>query len=90
MSSCPFPKPTNKSGLRKNQLRKRTRKARALGQSGQIVVEYLLLLVVAVGLATLITKTMINRDESNPGIVLSAWRDLLTAIGSDKADDIQR
>ena len=90
MSSCPFTEPTNKSAPSKNQLRKLKRGAGALGQSGQIVVEYLLLLVVAVGLATLITKTMISRDEGNPGFVLSAWRDLVTAIGADKADDIQR
>lgn len=61
-----------------------------LGQSGQIVVEYVLLLAVAVMIAALITKTMISPSKDNPGFVLTAWRDVVEAIGSDKADDIKR
>ena len=61
-----------------------------LGQSGQIVVEYILLLAVAVVVAALITKTMISRDQDNPGFVLTAWRDVITTIGEDKPDDIKR
>ncbi|RYZ70577.1 MAG: hypothetical protein EOP05_13120 [Proteobacteria bacterium] len=61
-----------------------------LGQSGQIVVEYVLLLAVAVLVATLITKTMISPNKDNPGFVLTAWRDVVQAIGSDQPDDIKR
>lgn len=68
---------------------KRNEKMR-LGQSGQIVVEYVLLLVVAVILAALITKTMISANPDSPGFVLTAWRNVVQAIGSDKADDINR
>jgi hypothetical protein len=55
-------------------------------QSGQIVVEYVLLLIVAVGLAALITKTLVGSDPSNPGFVMSAWNALITQIGADHAD----
>lgn len=61
-----------------------------MGQRGQIVVEYLLLLTVAVVVATLITKTMISRDPDNPGFVLSAWQGIIQTIGADKPDDISR
>ena len=61
-----------------------------LGQSGQIVVEYVLLLAIAVMVATLITKTMISPNKDNPGFVLSAWHDVVNAIGADKPDDIKR
>lgn len=69
--------------------KKRSEKMR-FGQSGQIVVEYVLLLAVAVILAALITKTMISGSKDSPGFVLSAWKNVVEAIGSDKADDIQR
>jgi hypothetical protein len=60
------------------------------GQSGQIVVEYILLLCVAVAVAALITKTMVSTDKDNPGFVLSAWKNIVHTIGSDMADDIDR
>lgn len=61
-----------------------------LGQSGQIVVEYVLLLTVAVGVAVILTRTMVNRDPDNPGYILAAWKNVITFIGNDKPDDIQR
>jgi hypothetical protein len=61
-----------------------------LGQSGQIVVEYVLLLVIAVIVAALITKTMISPNPDNPGFVLTAWKNVVEAIGADKPDDIKR
>ena len=59
-------------------------------ERGQIIVEYVLLLAVAVILAALITKTMISHDPGSPGFVLKAWQGIVTDIGADKADDIQR
>lgn len=58
-------------------------------QSGQVVVEYVLLLIVSVTLAFLITRTMVGSDVSNPGFVLKTWRAIITQIGKDKADDIK-
>lgn len=60
-----------------------------LGQRGQIVVEYVLLLVVAVSLATLITRTMISQSQGQTGFVISFWQEIITQIGADKADDIE-
>ena len=53
--------------------------------SGQIVVEYVLLLVVAVAVAALITKTMVSSED---GFIISTWSRVVKQIGSDYADDI--
>lgn len=59
-------------------------------EKGQIVVEYVLLLVVAVSLAILITRFMVNRNPDSPGLVIQTWSRILNTIGSDSADDIRR
>jgi Flp pilus assembly pilin Flp len=71
-------------------LRFRSRKNRSGNrESGQIVVEYVLLLVVAVSLATLITRTMISQSQGQTGFVITFWQQIIDQIGSDKADDIE-
>ncbi len=59
------------------------------GQSGQVAIEYVLTLVVAVGLAALITRTMISRDPDNAGFLIRSWSSIIEAIGKDKADGLQ-
>jgi len=55
---------------------------------GQIVVEYVLLLVIGVALAFLITTQMVSRSESSPGFLVRKWVSIITAIGADSADDV--
>lgn len=55
---------------------------------GQIVVEYVLLLVVGVGLAILITSTMVSRNPDSPGFLVKKWYDIIQTIGKDTADDL--
>lgn len=54
---------------------------------GQIVVEYVLLLVIGVSLAFLITSQMVSRSSENTGFLVKKWIAIIKAIGSDKADD---
>lgn|GEM_PF-2221771 len=56
-------------------------------ESGQIIIEYVLLLVVAITIAALVTKAMISSDQGNPGFVLTTWSKVIQAIGADTADD---
>jgi hypothetical protein len=56
-------------------------------EAGQIVVEYILMLTVAVAAALLIVKTMVNMDPQNPGFLISTWTGLVQAISTDVADD---
>lgn len=52
-------------------------------QRGQIVFEFVLLLVISVTLATMLSKRMVSRDPSNPGFLTGAWARMSQAIGSD-------
>ncbi len=56
------------------------------GSSGQIVVEYVLLLVIGVGLAVLITKQMVSRNPDKPGFLVKKWVGIIETIGKDHAD----
>tara|TARA_Y100000031_G_C8027798_1_gene295703 strand:+ start:326 stop:538 length:213 start_codon:yes stop_codon:yes gene_type:complete len=59
-------------------------------RSGQIVVEYLLLLVVATVIALLISSQMVSRNSEAPGFLIQQWNMIITTIGADYADDIER
>lgn len=53
----------------------------------QVLVEYLLLMVIAVGIATLLTNILISRKPgSSTGIIITAWDKILTTIGKDLPD----
>lgn len=50
------------------------------GRKGQVVIEYILLLVVSVLIATILVGFV---DETNDGILFQKWRNLLTTIAQD-------
>ncbi|NJL25419.1 MAG: hypothetical protein HC902_09735 [Calothrix sp. SM1_5_4] len=52
------------------------------------MVEYVLLLVIGVGVAALITTTMVSRSAENPGFLVKKWSDIIGFIGKDTADDL--
>lgn len=52
-------------------------------QQGQIIIEYILLLVVIVGLGAFILRAMVSRDEENPGFLIEQWSDVIKQIGED-------
>jgi hypothetical protein len=76
--------------FRTNHLNRSSRYGSRPGERGQVVVEYVLLLVASVTLALLVTRLMVGRDPGNPGFVMSAWDAMVKEIGSDNADDIRR
>jgi uncharacterized protein (UPF0333 family) len=51
---------------------------------GQVVIEYVLLLIVAVVVAILITQFMVSRNPDEPGVVVNKWNKINRAIGDDK------
>ena len=59
-------------------------------ESGQIIIEYVLLLVIAVIVAAMVARIMVKNSGTDPGIVPQAWARILKEIGKDKADDIKR
>ncbi len=52
---------------------------------GQILVEYVLLMVIAVGCATLLTKQLISRG-SDEGHIIKMWNKVIVIIGNDVPD----
>jgi hypothetical protein len=63
---------------------------RRQSESGQIIVEYVLLLVIAIGLATILTRALVSRTQGDEGIVIRAWEEMLNQIAADHPDDIKR
>lgn len=57
-------------------------------QSGQILVEYILLLLIAVSCAMILTTALVGRraDVDNSGILIKSWHKIITAIGNDIPD----
>ncbi len=57
-------------------------------QAGQILVEYLLLMVIAIACATLMIKALVGRGEtgSNRGMITKQWDRILHVIGHDLPD----
>lgn len=57
-------------------------------QKGQILVEYLLLMVIAVACATILVKNLIGRgpDDQNTGVFIKQWDKIIHIIGNDLPD----
>lgn len=57
-------------------------------QKGQLVVEYILLLIIAVSIAMIVTTSMVSRNEEDPGFMITKWRQIIDAISQDITDDL--
>jgi uncharacterized protein (UPF0333 family) len=61
--------------------------SRDSSQKGQIVVEYVLLLSIAVSIALVVISLLIKRDKDNPensGALIRKWQQMQEAIATDK------
>lgn len=52
-------------------------------QRGQVIIEYILLLVVALGLASMIMKAVVSRSPDEPGFLMKRWQQMLKEIAAD-------
>lgn len=50
---------------------------------GQVVLEYVLLLVISVSFAALVVRMFASRDVDNPGFLVQKWDELRKAIGDE-------
>ena len=57
-------------------------------RSGQILVEYILLLLIAVSCATILTTALVGRrgSEDESGILIKNWNKIIRIIGNDLPD----
>ena len=52
-------------------------------QRGQVIIEYILLLIVAMGLATIIMKSIVKRDPNEAGFLMERWQAMIDQIAKD-------
>lgn len=55
-------------------------------EKGQLALEYVLILVACVALATLVRITIVDRSPDSPGFLIQRWVKLSQAIGEDTVD----
>jgi hypothetical protein len=51
--------------------------------SGQVAVEYILLLMVGIGIWLLLVNGLVSRNSESPGAVTAKWNQIIQMIGSD-------
>ncbi len=57
-----------------------------MNNRGQVVVEYVLLLVIAVSISVVLLSALVKRDPDNPGILVAKWHQILSVVGDDLPD----
>lgn len=57
-------------------------------QRGQVIVEYLLIMVLMVAIAATLTKRLVGRGDSDDqkGVIVKSWSRIIKAIGNDLPD----
>lgn len=55
--------------------------------SGQLIVEYVLILSIAAVVAGIVASTLASRDPDNPGAIITGWSKVVESIGKDSVDD---
>ena len=56
-------------------------------ESGQVVIEYILLLVIAVSVSAIISTSVVGRNQDSPGFLTKAWSGLIQFVATDQTDD---
>lgn len=63
------------------------KKSLILNNKGQVLVEYMLLLLISVSFATLLVSKLISRkDGDGQGIIIQSWSKMLETLGNDLPD----
>lgn len=52
-------------------------------ERGQVIIEYVLLMLVALGIATFIMKSMVSRNADDAGFLMKKWQTLIEQVASD-------
>ncbi len=56
-------------------------------RSGQVVIEYILLLVIVTGLGAVIIKGLVSRNSEEPGLLVAKWHSILKTIAEDNPEE---
>lgn len=58
-----------------------------INRKGQIAVEYILLVLIAVTIAATLVSVMVSRNEEEPGFLIRAWQNIITTISTDQSGE---
>lgn len=58
-------------------------KSRRGSARGQVLLEYILLLVITIAVAAMILRVLVRKDPDEPGALLTRWNAINQAIGQD-------
>jgi uncharacterized protein (UPF0333 family) len=61
-----------------------------LSSGGQVVIEYVLLLLITVSIAALVISRFASRDAANPGFLVLKWCNIQKTIREDNPGDRSR
>ncbi len=61
------------------------RKSSVLNSKGQVLVEYMLLLLISVSFSAILVKKLISRGAEQ-GIIIQSWDKMLQTLGNDLPD----
>lgn len=56
-------------------------------RKGQVVLEYILLMVLMAGLGAFIVRSFVSRNADEPGILVTKWDSILKVIAEDNPED---
>lgn len=56
-------------------------------RSGQVVIEYILLMVVMAGIGAFIVRSIVSRNADEPGLIVAKWNQILQVIANDNPED---
>ena len=61
-----------------------------LKNTGQVVLEYVLLIVVGLAIVMTISNVMVSRNPNDTGILMKFWRNIIVEIGEDLPETIKQ
>lgn len=65
-----------------------SRRVRTLPRdAGQVVIEYVLLIVILAGLGAFFMRSFASRSPDEPGLIIAKWNRLLQTVAQDNPED---
>lgn len=58
----------------------------SLSEKGQVLIEYMLLMVIVISCATILMKGLVSRETGRQGAVIRVWDNIIRIIGNDLPD----
>lgn len=56
-------------------------------QTGQVVIEYVLLMVILASIGAVIMRSFASRNADEPGLIVAKWNKLLQTVAQDNPED---